>query len=164
MSVRTLPGQRVADRGSTAVEFVLVTPLLMLVLLTVVALGRLADARLVVADVAHQAARAASLARTETQARAAARRSTHAALDQAGAACTRPKVALNTNGLRPGGVVTAKITCTVELRDLTHAGMPGRITLHGTAFSPVDVHRSRALGFANSEASSQANPSTGGAG
>ncbi|MGO4748315.1 TadE/TadG family type IV pilus assembly protein [Streptomyces sp. 2MCAF27] len=123
-------------------EFVLVTPLLMLVLLTVVALGRLADARLVVADAAHQAARAASLARTEAQARAAARRSTDAALGQAGAACSHPKVALTTNGLRPGGVVTAKVTCTVELRDLTHAGMPGRITLHATAFSPVDVHRS----------------------
>ncbi|MER6146221.1 TadE/TadG family type IV pilus assembly protein [Streptomyces sparsogenes] len=142
MSVRTLPGRRVADRGSAAVEIVLVTPLLMLVLLTVVALGRLADARLVAADAAHQAARAASLARTEAEARTAARRTTDAALHNAGVACTRPKVALTTNGLRPGGVVTAKVTCSVELRDLTHVGMPGRITLHGTAFSPVDVHRS----------------------
>ncbi|MEU8352452.1 TadE/TadG family type IV pilus assembly protein [Streptomyces sp. NPDC048845] len=47
------------QRGSAAVELVLVTPLLVLLLLVVVALGLLVDARLVVTDAAHQAARAA---------------------------------------------------------------------------------------------------------
>ncbi|MEU5930612.1 TadE/TadG family type IV pilus assembly protein [Streptomyces antimycoticus] len=131
-----------ADRGSAAVELVLVTPLLLLVLMTVVALGRLADARLVVADTAHQAARAASLARTEAAARTGARSTAQAALHHAGAGCSHPTVALITSGLQPGGSVTAKVTCTVALHHLTHTGMPGRVTVSGTASSPVDVHRS----------------------
>ncbi|WP_254885907.1 TadE/TadG family type IV pilus assembly protein [Streptomyces sp. NA02950] len=130
------------DRGSAAVELVLVTPLLLLILMTVVALGRLTDARLVVADTVHQAARAASLARTQGQALTTARRTAHASLDHAGTACSQPKVTLTTSGLQPGSTVTAYISCTVTLTDLTRIRMPGRITLHQTAHSPVDVHRS----------------------
>lgn len=130
------------DRGSAAVELVLLTPLLVLILLTVVALGHLADARLVVADAAHQAARAASIARTETEARTSARSTVHAALHRAGAACSSPAVTLTTSGLKPGATTSVKVTCTVALGDLTHTGMPGRMTLQGTAYSPVDVHRS----------------------
>ncbi|MER8160228.1 TadE/TadG family type IV pilus assembly protein [Streptomyces sp. NPDC094472] len=123
-------------------ELVLLTPLLVLILMTVVALGRLADARLVVADAAHQAARAASIARTETEARTSARSTVRAALHHAGAACSGPAVALTTSGLKPGAAATVKVTCTVALGDLTHIGMPGRVTLQDTAYSPVDVHRS----------------------
>ncbi|MBL1102902.1 TadE/TadG family type IV pilus assembly protein [Streptomyces coffeae] len=130
------------DRGSAAVELVLVTPLLLLVLMTVVALGRLTDARLVVADTAHQAARAASLARTQGQALTTARRTARASLDHAGTACSQPQVTLTTSGLQPGSTVTAHICCTVTLTDLTRIRMPGRITVHQTAHSPVDVHRS----------------------
>ncbi|MFI0769219.1 TadE/TadG family type IV pilus assembly protein [Streptomyces sp. NPDC021218] len=142
MNAATSPSSTSADRGSAAVELVLIAPLLVLVLMTVVALGRLADARLIVADVAHQTARAASLARTETGARTTAQNTAHTALDQAGAACSRPQVALTTHGLQPGSTVTARVTCTVALGDLTHTGMPGRVTLTSTAFSPIDVHRS----------------------
>ncbi|WP_030833617.1 TadE/TadG family type IV pilus assembly protein [Streptomyces hygroscopicus] len=123
-------------------ELVLVTPLLLLVLMTVVALGRLADTRLVVADTAHQAARAASLARTEADARTGARRTAQTALHHAGTGCSHPTVSLTTSRLRPGGTVTARVTCTVTLHHLTHTGMPGRVTVSGTASSPVDVHRS----------------------
>lgn len=132
---------RSVDRGSAAVELVLFTPLLVVVLMTVVALGRLVDARLVVADAAHQAARAASLARTEAEARSEASRRADSALDQAGAACSHPQVAITTGNLRPGGVVTVNITCSVDLGDLMSTGMPGRVTLNGTALSAVDVHR-----------------------
>ncbi|QRX97417.1 TadE/TadG family type IV pilus assembly protein [Streptomyces noursei] len=122
-------------------ELVLVTPLLVLVLLVVVALGRLADARLVVADAAHQAARAASLARTEHAARAQAAHAVTTALKEAGATCTSPVVRITTGGLTPGANVTAKISCTAALGNLTRTGMPGRVRLAGTAFSVVDTFR-----------------------
>jgi Flp pilus assembly protein TadG len=124
------------------VELVLVTPLLLLVLLVVVAFGRLVDARLTVADAAHQAARAASLARTEKQARAQAQSAASAALREAGASCTRPSVRLATGGLTPGATVTAQVSCTAELADLTRTGMPGHVRLADTAFSVVDTFRS----------------------
>lgn len=129
-------------RGSAPVELVLATPLLVLLLLVVVAFGLLADARLVVADAAHQAARAASLARTEKDARAQAQRAASTALREAGAACTRPSVRLATGGLAPGATVSARVSCTADLAGLTHTGLPGHIQLTDTAFSVVDTFRS----------------------
>ncbi|WP_257156007.1 TadE/TadG family type IV pilus assembly protein [Streptomyces sp. Ru87] len=145
------------QRGSAAVELVLVTPLLVLLLLVVVALGLLVDARLVVTDAAHQAARAASLARTETAARLQAQRAAGAALREAGAACTTPRVRLSTDGLAPGTTVTAHVSCTADLSGLTRTGLPGHVTLTGTAFSVIDTFRSRALGATHSEVPSLRN-------
>lgn len=143
---------RDGERGSAALELVVVTPLLVLLLLVVVALGRLADARLIVADAAHQAARAASLTRTEAEARTQAQRAANTAIKNSGSACTRPRVTLTTNGLAPGATVSVRISCTADLGDLTRTRMPGHVALSGTAFSVVDAYRSRALGLANSEA------------
>lgn len=138
--LRRVVGQR--DRGSAAVELVLVTPLLVLVFLVVVAFGLLADARLVVADAAHQAARAASLARTETEARAQAESAASAALREAGASCTHPTVHLATGGLTPGATVRARVSCTAGLGRLSHTGLPGHVPLAHTAYSVVDTFRS----------------------
>lgn len=134
------------DDGSAALEMVLVTPLLVLVLLTVVALGRLADARLVVADAAHQAARAASLARTDSRARSDAQQAARTALQAARSACTRPRVTVDTGRLEPGSSTSATVTCTADLSDLTHLALPGSVQVSGTAHSPVDRYRSTALG------------------
>ncbi|OIK01064.1 pilus assembly protein TadE [Streptomyces sp. MUSC 14] len=123
-------------------ELVLVTPLLILVLLVVVAFGLLTDARLVVTDAAHQAARAASLARTDKDAHAQAERAADAALREAGASCTRPTVRLTTGKLAPGATVTARVSCVADLGTLTHTGLPGHVTLTDTAFSAVDTFRS----------------------
>lgn len=130
------------EQGSAAVELVLVTPLLVLLLLVVVGLGRLTDARLIVADAAHQAARAASLARTENDARAQAQQAASAELREAGASCTRPSVRLTTGGLAPGATVMATVSCTADLSDLTGSRMPGHVSLTGTASSVVDSFRS----------------------
>ncbi|WP_435208512.1 TadE family protein [Streptomyces sp. bgisy034] len=136
------PDRWAADRGSAAVELVLVTPLLIMVLLTVVALGRLADARLVVADAAHQAARAASLARTETRARSDAQRAARDALHAERSACAHPRVTVDTGSLTPGASTSATVTCTADLRDLAIIPMPGSMTVAETAHSPVDRFRS----------------------
>ncbi|MEV0966472.1 TadE/TadG family type IV pilus assembly protein [Streptomyces sp. NPDC049910] len=130
------------ERGSAAVELVLATPLLVLAFLVVVALGRLADTRLVVADAAHQAARAASLARSEKDAHVQARRAASQALRAAGGSCTHLTVRLTTGGLAPGVSVTARVSCTADLGDLTLTRMPGRLLLNNTASSVVDTFRS----------------------
>lgn len=130
------------ERGSATTEIVVLAPLLVLLALVVVGLGRLVDARLVVGDAAHQAARAGSLARTEGSARSAAVSAASSALRDARSSCTRPDVQLATGGLRPGGTVVARVTCTADLSDLTKIGMPGSLALHGDAISPVDSFRS----------------------
>ncbi|MEV0112551.1 TadE/TadG family type IV pilus assembly protein [Streptomyces sp. NPDC050844] len=142
MTTSTRAARARDDRGSASVELVLVTPLLVLLMLVVVALGRLVDARLVVADAAHQAARAASLARTESDAHAEARRSATTALRAAGATCARLKVAVATGGLQPGHSASVQVTCVADLGGLTRTGMPGTVSVASTAYSPIDTFRS----------------------
>lgn len=129
------------DRGSVAAELTLITPLLLLMLLFVVLCGRLAGARLRLDDVAHQAARAASSARTITAAETDAHAAAASALAAAGVTCRQFTVTIDTGGLRPGSTVTATVRCTVGLDDLSLLAVPGATQLTATFTSPVDVFR-----------------------
>jgi Flp pilus assembly protein TadG len=115
-----------------------VTPLLVLLLLVAVSLGRMASARLRIEDAAHQAARAASLARTPTAAHDAARSAAASALGDAGDSCKNFTVSADVGELRAGGVVRVRVACTAEL---TGAGLPGQVTVARTATSVVDTYR-----------------------
>jgi Flp pilus assembly protein TadG len=128
-------------RGSAAAELTLLTPLLVALLLFVVLCGRFAETKLRVNDVAHQAARAATLARTPSQATADARATAGAALASAGISCQSLSVSTDTQGMRPGSTVTVTVSCTVGLGDLTMLGVPGSRTFQSTFSSPVDVWR-----------------------
>ena len=136
--------------GSAAIELTLLTPLLIFLLLFGVLCGRVASAMLRLNDVAHQAARAATLARAPAQATADARAIADAALASAGITCRSLTVSTNTEGLRPGSTVTVTVSCTVGLSDLTLLGVPGSGTLESSFSSPVDVWRGETLGFGNS--------------
>ena len=131
---------RAADpqRGSATTELVLVTPLLILLTLVAVALGRLAGARLDADEAAHQAARAASLARSAGQARGQAERAATLSLAAAGSTCTRPETAPALGRFAPGSVVTVKVTCHVVLGT---PGLPGEIAISASAASVVDTYR-----------------------
>jgi Flp pilus assembly protein TadG len=129
------------ERGSAAAELTLLTPLLILLLLFVVLCGRLADTKLRLNDVAHQAARAATLARTPSQASADVRATADAALASAAITCRSLTVSTDTQGLRPGSTVTVTVSCSVGLSDLTLLGVPGSRTLESSFSSPVDVWR-----------------------
>jgi Flp pilus assembly protein TadG len=130
------------ERGSASVELVLVAPLLVLMLMFVVFCGRLADTRLRLADVAHQAARAATLARSAGAAEADASSTARRALTDAGVGCRSVNVAPDVGGLRPGGAVTVRVSCVVGMSDLAMLTVPGSTTLDATASSVVDLYRS----------------------
>ncbi|MCE7011725.1 pilus assembly protein [Kibdelosporangium philippinense] len=129
------------EGGSAAAELTLLTPLLILLLLFVVLCGRLADTKLRINDVAHQAARAATLARTPSQATANAQSTASAALASAGITCQSLTVSTDTQGLKPGSTVTVTVSCSVGLGDLTMLGVPGSRTFESSFSSPVDVWR-----------------------
>lgn len=132
---------RLEERGSAAVELTLVAPLLILLLLLVVLCGRLAETKLRINDVAHQAARAATLARTPSQAGANADATANAALASAGISCQSLSVSTDVNGFKPGSTVTVAVSCSVSLSDLAALGVPGTRTFHSSFSSPVDVWR-----------------------
>ena len=135
------------DGGSAPVELTVVVPLLVMLLLFVVLCGRLVSAQLDLDAAAHGAARAASIARTPAAANAAARRTALDTLAARGVTCRQPQVTVDTGGLRPGGVVTVTVACTVPLADLTLLGVPGSRTESSTATSPIDRWRSKGLRF-----------------
>ncbi|MFC7305122.1 TadE/TadG family type IV pilus assembly protein [Streptomyces monticola] len=125
------------DRGSSTTELVLVTPLLILLALVAVALGKLASARLDADEAAHQAARAASLARSAGQAHTDAVQAARQSLAGAGSSCTSPRIAPDTGGVKPGGVVRVTVTCRAVL------DVPGLNNVNVTASSAsvVDLYR-----------------------
>ena len=129
------------ESGSVTAELVLVTPLLLLLLLFVVALGRLASARLDVDGAASQAARAASIARDPTTATAMAQQSATAALSGDGVTCSSLNVVTDTASFSPGGEVAVTVTCTVGLADLAGLRLPSSTSISSRSVAVVDTYR-----------------------
>lgn len=130
-----------ADTGSVAAEITLVAPFLIALLVFVaVVIGRGVDARLRLDDAAHQAARAASLARTAPAAASAARVTATTALAGAGVNCQ--SVQVDTSGqFGPGGRVTVTLACSVNVAAASLLAVPTSRTLQATATEPIDVYR-----------------------
>ena len=128
------------ERGSAALEITLVTPLLILVLLFVIGLGRLASARGEVDGAARDAARAASITRNPAAAVTAAKAAAEATLADRLISCHHVHVSTDTSDFQPGGSVTVDVACDVDLADVAPAGF-GTRTLHGHAIAVIDTYR-----------------------
>jgi Flp pilus assembly protein TadG len=118
-----------------------VAPLLLLLLVGVVLVGRVARAEGQVEGAARDAARAAAARRTPTTAAAAAREEATAALRRAGVTCRSLRVAVDTGSFHPGGSVAAQLTCQVSLADLELLGLPATTTRVATSRAPIDLFR-----------------------
>lgn len=135
------------ERGSAAVEITMVAPVLALFILVVIFGGRLALARQAVQSAAFDAARAASLARTQPEARAAAARIAVATLANQKLPCATTQVVAGTAGFdKPVGTpatVTVRVLCHVSVTDLGLPGIAGTVTVEETASSALDLFRER---------------------
>lgn len=135
------------DRGSTTIELAILAPALLALLALVIGAGRVGKAHTTIDSVAQSTARAASLARAPAQANSDAQDVAGQAMTQQGLTCTNKSVQVDTSGfaapLGQPATVTATITCTIPMGDLTIPGMPGSRTLTATATSPIDAYRER---------------------
>lgn len=129
------------ESGQAAVEFVLMVPVFVLLVLLVVGLGRVASARGEVHGAARDAARAASIQRQPGPAAAAARKAAARDLSGRGVTCTNRTVDVNTADFRPGGHVAVTVACTVNLSETTMVGLPGQTTLTARSASPVEQYK-----------------------
>jgi Flp pilus assembly protein TadG len=133
------------DRGGAAVEIVVVAPILILMLLFVVGLGRLGTAREAVDGAARDGAREASIARRTSDASVAAGNTVTATLAEKKVSCPSPRVRVDyaptPNHLIPGGTVTVHVACDVQNKDVVLSGLPGTSTLHGDFTAVVDTYR-----------------------
>jgi Flp pilus assembly protein TadG len=132
------------ETGSVTAELVLLTPLLILLLLFVVSLGRLAGARLDVDGAAAQAARAASLARDPATATAIAQQTAAAALGSDDVTCAQLSVNTDTGQFMPGGSVAVTVTCSVSLSDLSGLRLPASQSISSRFVATIDQYRSAA--------------------
>lgn len=123
------PGWR--ERGSMAVETVLLAPVFVIFLLFLVGAGRVVEAQGEVNGAARDAARAASVQRTFAEAQAAAREAAEAAL---GNDC-EPRVELDDARWEEGGAAVANVTC--EL-DLAFLGFGATREMTGTSVVPLE--------------------------
>ena len=131
------------DCRAAAIELTLLTPVFILFLLLVVALGRVVEAHIQVDDAAHAAARAASLAATPGQAQQAAADAASQALSGGGITCTPMSVATDVGAMTPGSNAKVTITCTVGLGDVSGLHVfPGHETVTASFSSVIDVYRS----------------------
>ncbi|WP_211754572.1 TadE family protein [Nocardioides gansuensis] len=129
------------ERGTASVELVLIAPVLIVVMLFVVGLGRMAHARQQIDAVAADSARAASLERNTAKSAEAARTAAAASLGEAGVSCTRLDVHVNLDRYQPGGLVRVTVSCVAELGDVALAGFPGTRRFTSDAVVPIESHR-----------------------
>lgn len=130
------------DRGSATVELAVLTPALVVLLLLVVAAGRLVLARQEVNAAATDAARAASIAESPASATYAAVQAASADLSGDGLPCSSFGVTVDTDDFVPGGTVGVHLTCTASLAGLSLLGLPGSETMSSVATAPIDLYRS----------------------
>lgn len=129
------------DRGTAAIELAIVTPVVIVLLLTVVALGRYSYGKVDIEQASAAAARAASLTSSPGQAAAAAQQAAHDSLDGSGVSCTNMAVSIDTASFRPGGIVSVTLSCTADLSSLALAGVPGAVTVARTSTAPLEKYR-----------------------
>jgi len=129
------------DVGNAVTETVLVVPVLLLVVLFVVFVGRISSTNHDIAAAARDAARAASVASTIDEATVAAQETAARALGEQHVRCNTLIVDVDTNGFTADGNVAVDISCTVSLADVAGLLVPGSATLHSRAVEVVDRYR-----------------------
>ena len=136
--------RRASDRGAfAALELVILTPFVIVMMLLVVGFGRVERGRELVDQAAQAAARAASLAPNPAAAQAVATRAARQTLRNGGLSCRGDGADAwaDTSHFGPGGSVTAHVTCNVALGDVAMAGFPGRLTLTATSTSTIGQYQ-----------------------
>ena len=133
--------RRPADRGSLALELVILTPILVILMMFLVALGRLVEAQGQVDGAARDAARAASIAQNYGTAQQNAQTAANSDLTGSASCTTTPSVQFDggTN-LAPGGQVSVMVKCNVSLAGLSLLGIASTKTITGQASAPIDQY------------------------
>ena len=124
------------ERGSMAVELVILTPVLMMFVMLIVACGRYVAVQGDMQATARDAVRAASLQRDPASAQAAAGPVSAQALDR-DPSCS----GFTHNGFVAGGTARIDLSCSVSYAGLGLIGLPGSVGVSAASNAPIDVYR-----------------------
>lgn len=136
------------ERGSEAIEAAVAIPAFLLFIAMIIGAGRVAIAHQAVEAAAADAARSASIARTQDQAHSDALAGATSSLANQQLECVSTAVSVDTSGFTspPGtpAAVSATVTCLVDLSAVAIPGLPGSAAIEATMTSPIDTYRERA--------------------
>ncbi len=125
------------DRGSIAIELAILAPIVGILLLGVVAVGRVQNSRADVEGAARSAARDLSIARDPVEAIGRARAAASVMLNVGSPGC-------QTFSFVPvieADKVTVTVSCVANLEDAAILPLPGSMTLEASATEVLDQHR-----------------------
>ncbi|GAA4662253.1 TadE/TadG family type IV pilus assembly protein [Kineococcus glutinatus] len=128
------------EEGSLSLEFAVAAPALVLLLLFLLAVGRVSGVQGTFDAGVRDAARAATQARSAHDAQQRARAVLLAAVggaSQCGGSLVVEPIAV----FEPGRAVTVSARCSYGVADLGLPGMPGTLTVRGSFASPLDPNR-----------------------
>ena len=123
------------ERGSMAVEMVILVPVLFMLVMLVVAGGRVVGVEGDVEAAARDAARAASLERSRADAVRAAAATIHASLELSGCSWAMG------GDWRADGTVSIEVRCPVSYAGLGLIGLPGGVTTEAESHVRLDPYR-----------------------
>jgi Flp pilus assembly protein TadG len=129
------------ERGTMAIEILILVPALVAAIMMIAAGARYVDARGQTNSAAYAAARAASLTSNQEAAVQAGTDAAANSMRERGQACATLKVDIDAGDFNPGGDVRATVTCVADLSDLVGLGLPGSKTFTYTAVVPLEQHR-----------------------
>ena len=129
------------EEGQAIAELVIVAPVLMLVIVLMIAIGRIDSAQGDVQSAARAAAQAAVVQDNATDAQTQALAAVTSTLANTGLTCPAPQVSTDTSDFTAGGSVSVTVTCVTSLADVSVPGVPGTKTLSATSQAPIDPFR-----------------------
>jgi Flp pilus assembly protein TadG len=133
----TRPSRCIGNRGSASVELVILAPLFGLLLLAVVAAGRVSNAHADVDAAARMAARDLSIARDPEGRRAEVERTIADTLAVGSPSCRTMTFHASITADR----IDVTVACSSDLQEAAVLPLPGRMTITGTATEVRDAHR-----------------------
>lgn len=135
------------EAGESPVSLLIMAPVLALLIVVVIAVGRISGTENAVAAAAAAGARDATLASDPWTAQTAAEGAATRTLNQQGVHCSGMSLTIDAAALNnePGvpGNVHVNVHCNVPLADLAIPGLPGTRAISGSSISPVDTYRDR---------------------
>jgi Flp pilus assembly protein TadG len=129
------------EEGQAIAELVIVAPVLLLVIVLMIALGRVDSAQGDVQSAARAAVQVAVVQSDPAAAQAQATEAVTSTLAGVGLTCPSPQVITDTQNFVPGGSVSVTVTCVTSLADVSVPGLPGSKTLSATSTAHIDPFR-----------------------
>ncbi|MCX5060653.1 MULTISPECIES: TadE/TadG family type IV pilus assembly protein [unclassified Streptomyces] len=128
------------DRGLSAIEVVILAPVMILFILVLVAFGQMVDGRGAIDGAARDAARSGSLQWDQGNAMAEARKAAEADLSDV---CSGPVTVTKTSlGFANADLFTVDVSC--EIRGLAMLGLDIQTRMSGSFTAPLDPYKRKA--------------------